>query len=117
MGVEMEDKDLDAIFALARGAGPERPSADLVARVLGDALAEQPSRFAVKVAPERGLLAKLFAALGGMRLVAGLGAAAFVGLGMGYIDPLGVMGGSSAAFAGEYELIPIAEPFFDEGAN
>ena len=117
MGVEMEDKDLDAIFALAQAAGPQRPSEDLMARVLADALAEQPSRFAVKAAPEAGLWARVFAAFGGLRLVAGVAAAAFIGLGLGYLDPLGVMGGSSAAFAGEFELIPIAEPFFDEGVN
>jgi len=80
---------IDQIFAAAREDKQSRPSDALMARVLADAYALQP---AVVVMPPdplpgwRGTLAAAIAALGGFRVVSGLGTVAVVGLFIGYAD-------------------------------
>jgi hypothetical protein len=84
--------DLDDLFAQARSAGPV-PSEALMARVLADALAEQPKPVvAVPVAVVRpeGLWSRLAALFGGAGALAGIGSAAAAGLFIGYVQPSGL---------------------------
>lgn len=83
------DADLDALFDQAR-AQPPQPDAAFMARVLGDAYAQQPAPVAVVPVRARvrpGLWARLAAALGGALAVAGIGSAAMAGLVIGYAQP------------------------------
>lgn len=91
---EMNDKhNLDDFFQAAQQA--QAPASEaLMARVLQDALVVQAENAAQDVTPERagrtGLLAGLFAALGGWPAVAGLGTAAVAGLWIGFSPTLGL---------------------------
>ncbi len=94
----MQDRDdLDDLFAAARASRPV-PSEALMARVLADALAEQP-RPAVAAAPvvvvprlvpRLGLWSRLAAVFGGPGALAGIGSAAAAGLFIGYVQPSGL---------------------------
>ena len=124
---ERRDDGLEAFFAAAR-AEPEPASEALMARVLGDALAQQ-RRTAPAAAPRGavragrpGLLAGLFVSLGGWPAVAGLGTAAVVGLWIGFSPALGVGQAMSDALvsgaAGDLHLVDYATGFefaFEEG--
>lgn len=90
-----DDKDDDAtltpFFDASRAQAPA-PSADLMARVLADARAEQPTTAApVRPArPARGRLATVFDALGGWPAMAGLTAATVAGVWIGVNPPAGM---------------------------
>lgn len=109
------DKMLEALFSEAR-ARPEAPGDGLMARVLGDALAEQAALAAPAAAPatapgpaRRGW--SLWAALGGWPAVGGLATAAVVGLWIGFSPVLGlgdaVSGAVGTARADELTLLDI----------
>lgn len=85
----MMDDDLDDLFAVARGTVPQ-PSAALMARILADAVAEQPrpaTRPVPRLVPVRFSLRALIAALGGMGAMAGLATAAVAGVWIGLTPP------------------------------
>ena len=89
MRAEMEKQDaLDDLFAQARSR-PVAPSDALMARVLADALAEQPKAVVARAAPVArgrwlGGLASVFGGFGGL---AGVGGAAVAGLVLGFVQP------------------------------
>lgn len=87
------DRDLDALFAHARGIRPE-PSPDLLARILADAEATARARPAPPRAapPQRrpGWLPALMDALGGWPALGGLAATAVLGLTLGVAQPTGL---------------------------
>lgn len=85
---------LDDLFAAARAARPA-PSEALMARVLADALAEQPRVAAQAPGPRQrgpGLWARLVWAIGGTGALAGMGTAAVTGLFLGLVQPAGLAG-------------------------
>jgi len=86
---DMNDSDLDNLFAQARLAGP-MPSTDLMARILSDA--EQHQQLAAgfvraAVPPRQGLWASMLAAIGGGAALAGLSTATIAGLWLGMAQP------------------------------
>jgi hypothetical protein len=89
----MQDRDdLDDLFAEAR-ASRSVPSEALTARVLADALAEQPRAAGavfVVAGPRMGLWSRLAALFGGAGALAGIGTAAAAGLFIGYVQPSGL---------------------------
>ena len=125
----MTDTDLDHLFAAAR-AHSLPPGNDLMARVLADALAEQPRAAAgpvpvpvlmpmpIRSAPRRGLWARLAEAVGGRGVLAGLGGAACFGLVIGYADPTALgwlTGGFVPVSVTEVQLLPGTDFFLSEG--
>jgi hypothetical protein len=110
--------DLDDLFATAAGQRMA-PSDALMARVLADAMAEQPR--AVQVQPSRpraaspGLWARLAAVFGGGGALAGIGTAAVAGVVIGFAQPAG-LGTLTEAVWGTpletVELIPSVETLF-----
>ncbi len=81
------EAELGTLFAQARSQPPQADDAFL-ARVLGDAYAEQPTAAAAPRKRARpGLWARLAAAVGGAVAVAGIGTAAMAGLVIGYVQP------------------------------
>jgi hypothetical protein len=123
----MKDDDLDILFAAARAERPE-PSEALMARVLADALANQPAPVRAApapviapAAPQRGPLAALADLFGGFGALAGMGAAAVAGVFIGFVQPDGltalsdavsytVLGGTLESVA----LMPSVDPLFAE---
>ncbi len=102
--------DLDDLFAAARTHAPV-PADALMARVLADAMAEQPRPRAVPVAAIRrvGMVARLAGVFGGAGALAGMGTAAVAGLLIGYVQPsgLGVLGDAVLGAPVEtVELVP-----------
>lgn len=101
--------DLDDLF---QSAGSTAPVADdaFMARVLADALREQPAAPSLAPPPRRhSLWARLAAALGGAAAVAGIGSAAMAGLVIGYVQPDAMvsLAGSIGLSSGEsLELLP-----------
>ena len=104
--MSMSDKDqviggLGAFFDAAR-AHPPAPSAELLARVLSDAEAEQVwiTRRAetARAAPRSGLLEQLYRLLGGWPAMAGLTTAVLAGVWIGTALPEGLSGSSEAAY-------------------
>lgn len=102
----MSDKDQDlgglgAFFDAAR-THPPAPSADLLARVLSDAEAEQVwitrRAQAAAEAPRTGLLEQLYRLLGGWPAMAGLTTAVVAGVWIGTAIPAGVSGSAEAAY-------------------
>jgi hypothetical protein len=85
---EMQDDDLNNLFAQARSRTP-LPSPALMDRVLADALHHQPqpSLLPVRTVARRGLWTRVVRQIGGMPTVAGLCSAAVMGLAIGYTDP------------------------------
>ncbi len=104
------EEKLEALFKQARSA-PEEPDAALLARVLGDALAEQ----AVGAAPARGNAGArrgwgLWAALGGWPAMGGLATAAVAGLWIGFSPTLGVGDAVNTVVAGgEDDVITLVD--------
>lgn len=84
----MNAPDLDDLLTAAQQANRDAPTA-LLARVMDDALANQPAAFAfVRQPPRRpGLWARMTDALGGRLAVTGLGTAALAGLFVGFAQP------------------------------
>jgi hypothetical protein len=120
-GEDGDLKELDQLLARARDLSPAADEAFL-ARVLGDALAEQPRPVSVApvrapVARRRGFWSGLTDVFGGGAL-AGLGSATALGLALGYTDPSAltwVTGGLFSPAGAELELAPAAELFLSEG--
>lgn len=100
---------LDDLFAAAR-AVPPAPSDTLMARVLADALAEQP-RMAMQAPGPRprgpGLWARLVWALGGTGALAGMGTAAVTGLFLGLVQPAGLAGLNEAMLGTPLETVEL----------
>lgn len=86
---KMQDDALDRLFAEA-AANPPAPSANLMDRVLADGLALQPAAPGPKrvlKTPGPGVLAQLAAIFGGPPALAGVTAAALLGIAVGYLNP------------------------------
>lgn len=118
----MQDSDLDGLFAAARADGP-MASGTLLARIEADALAEQARRAApARVVRRPGLWARGLAALGGMRVAAGLFTATLVGVWIGMAQPVALTGIAdqvSMSLSDDtgfdtVELIPSLDPFAAE---
>lgn len=117
----MQDKDLDALLALAANRSPQ-PSEALLDRVLADALAEQQAqarpvaRFAPAPAPA-GFFARLAGFFGGGPMLAGVVSAAVAGVAVGYLNPatLDLLTGGMAASAETLDLFPSADFLTTEG--
>lgn len=77
--------ELDDLWGAARSRRMEA-SDGLMARVLADALAEQPRPVAVS-ARRRGVFAALAEAFGGFGALAGVGGAAVAGVLLGFVQP------------------------------
>jgi hypothetical protein len=117
----MPETGLDDLFAEARAARPV-PSEALMARVLADALAEQPKAVvpAVAVLPagraQTGLWARIVWAFGGVGALAGMGTAAVAGLFIGFVQPVGLAGIEDAMLGTPLEtveLIPSMDALLD----
>lgn len=95
----MKNEDLDGLFADLRTA-PLAPTSDFMARVMADALAEQPqpalSPRAAIATTKQGLWPQILGALGGGVGMAGLGTAMLAGLWVGFAAPAPLAGLSSA---------------------
>lgn len=102
--------DLDDLFAAARADAPA-PSGALMARVLADALAEQPRPvMPVPVAApmRRGrVLSRLAALFGGAGALAGMGTAAVAGLLIGYVQPSGLVAVGDAVLGSPIEVVDL----------
>jgi hypothetical protein len=113
---DMQDKDLDGLFALAARDRPS-PSPALIDRVLADALAAQPQPLGLAPVPAHsGLLARFAAAFGGGPMLAGVFSAAVAGVAMGYLNPASMdmlTGGLTGTET--LELFPSADFLTTEG--
>ncbi|MEY4983318.1 MAG: hypothetical protein RIR62_1584 [Pseudomonadota bacterium] len=121
----MKQEDLDSLFTAARAA-PPAPSDALMARVMADALAQQPARprpaMPQAPAPRQGrgsLWGSLWGALtglfGGAGAVAGMGGAAVAGLFIGLAQPALLVSLSDAYLGGTLDsvaLIPSVDALF-----
>lgn len=112
MRTEPEMTGLDELYAEARRSAVA-PSEAFMARVLADAMAEQPepARIAPRAEPpgRMGLYDWLASLLGGGGVLAGLGAAAAAGMVIGYVQPAPVSAVTEAFLPGgieSVELIP-----------
>ncbi|MBE2274970.1 MAG: hypothetical protein IAE87_01600 [Rhodobacteraceae bacterium] len=126
MSDDRDDFDLDRLLTRA-AAAPAAPSDALMERVLADALALQPKPHAASAPapaaarpavppPRRGFWEALTEAFGGRGVLAGLGAAAVLGLYVGYVDPGGLMADRlMPTETGGLELMPAAELFLTGG--
>lgn len=126
----MQNSDLDDLLGLAARARPA-PSADLMDRVLADALTLQPAPVAsagasagaravtrAQAAARPGWLARLVLVFGGAPALAGVGAAMVMGLAIGYLDPSTLDYLTSAltgADTGTVELFPTTDFLATEG--
>ena len=103
-GPELAEDALDALFAQAR-VTPPRPSDDLQARIVADALAAQ-AAFAEPVAapvPERvGILQRFAATFGGWPALSGMATACVLGVWIGAAPPA---------------FLPDAAQYLDAGAQ
>lgn len=109
----MTGAGLDDLFAEARAARPV-PSEALMARVMAEALAEQPKAVAQPVAaavPQpgagQGLWARLSWAFGGAGALAGMGTAAAAGLYIGFVQPVGLSGIEEAMLGTPLETVEL----------
>lgn len=121
----MKEEDLDSLFTAARAA-PPAPSDALMARVMADALAQQPAppRPAGMQAPApqgRGsqgggsLWGTLTGLFGGAGALAGMGGAAVAGLFIGLAQPALLVSLSDAYLGGTLDsvaLIPSVDALF-----
>ncbi len=78
-----QDQSLEALFVEARLNAPQ-PSDGFMARLMTDAEAAQPRPV---IRQTRGFWSKMFGAIGGAVVVAGMGSAAMAGLVIGYVQP------------------------------
>jgi hypothetical protein len=115
MRTESEMTELDDLFAEARRSAAG-PSDAFMARVLADAMAEQPEPARIAPAPARaapgrvGAFDWLAGLFGGGGVLAGMGAVAAAGLLVGYVQPAPVTAVAGAFLSGTsietVELIP-----------
>jgi hypothetical protein len=117
----MSMDELDRLLDAAR-ATPPQPGPDLMARILAEALAEQPIAAPVPVLrrdrpARRGFWAALAEGFGGPGVLAGLGGAACFGLALGYVDPatLGWLTDGLGGTVSEVQLLPGTDFFLSEG--
>lgn len=120
----MNDRDLDDLFASAQQQ-PVSVSADLMARVLGDADAHQPL---AETRPSRkqqlGFFAGLLAAIGGAGGLAGLSTAALAGVWIGFAQPMALTSVTETFLATQggtettselVDILPGFDDFLSEG--
>lgn len=111
---KMQD-GLEAFFDAARAEAPDVP-ADLLARILADADAEQP-----RPAPRRpSYWRALFVATGGWRGAAGLATAALTGVWIGFSPPQQVQGIAQDIWGEQVSLelldeVPLLDDYLTEG--
>jgi hypothetical protein len=116
----MQDRDLDDLFATARQQ-PMTVSADLMARVLSDAEAEQ--RPLAALSPRKSWtshFAGFLAAVGGVGGLAGLSTAAMAGIWIGFAQPTALTSVTDVFLAGEavaetVDVLPGFDDFLSEG--
>lgn len=117
--------ELDRLLADLAAAPRAAPEA-LMARVLTDAATVQAERQAKQLLPRsqpRGggtsMWQRLAAAVGGGRVVAGLGTAALAGLALGFVQPAPLTGLTAAVWGQQVDisvdLLPAADDFWSEG--
>lgn len=110
MRTKTEMTDLDDLLAEARHSAVA-PSEAFMARVLADAMAEQPgpARIAPRAEPpgRLGIFDWLAGLLGGGGVLAGLGAAAAAGLVIGYVQPAPVTAVTQAFLPGSIESVEL----------
>ena len=109
------DDTLNDLFAQARGT-TSAPSDDLVARVLADAAAMQPTQ-ATSASPRIGLWARLLDVIGGWPAVSGLAAATVAGIWVGVAPPPSVEDMTAQLIGDEISVsLFSADLQLDEGA-
>lgn len=110
----MTEAGLEDLFAEARAARPV-PSEALMARVMAEALAEQPRAVVALAAavPQpgagagQGLWARLSWVFGGAGALAGMGTAAAAGLYIGFVQPVGLSGIEEAMLGTPLETVEL----------
>lgn len=122
MTMTQDDRELDALFAVAREEG-QRPSPALMARILADADALQPGPQGLappaRAVPPRtssGLIGRLLDLIGGPGALAGLVSAAGAGLWLGFVQPTPVTSvaqawGIETASLAEVDLMPSLDTY------
>lgn len=107
----MQDQvDLDKLFGALQADVPQM-SDDLMARILADAMANQPkpaAPVAVVAAPpvvRRGFWAGFAALFGGAGALAGIGSAAVAGLVVGFVQPAGLTSLADAVLGTPLETV------------
>lgn len=121
-GSEMQEQDLDSLFADARALG-SIDSAVLQDRVIADAIRLQPpargSARPPAALPRQGLFNRLAAALGGKAMLAGVGAAAISGVILGFAQPASLTAMTGSLFAeaplDQLDLFPGIDDILIEG--
>ncbi|EEW25662.1 hypothetical protein [Rhodobacter ferrooxidans] len=115
----MDAQDLDDLFAMARADAPDASPA-LMARVLQDALDNQPVPASPRRAPPaKGFWSVLVAAVGGGAGLAGLGSATLAGLFFGLVQPAPLTALTEVLWqdtaVDQVELFPSIDDFLTEG--
>ncbi|MEO0678100.1 MAG: hypothetical protein AAFZ02_11150 [Pseudomonadota bacterium] len=95
---ELSEAELEAFFAASDRAAP-LPSADLFARILADAEAEQARTPEAPQVPARGWAARLADTLGGWAGISGLAGAVATGLIVGIFPPDALLSLTDGLFA------------------
>lgn len=107
--IDLQADLLAATFAAARQSPPE-PSAEFMARILAEGLAQQPPARAVAPVQAHGLgsgggvLAQLLAMLGGWRGIGGMATAALTGVWIGFAG-MGQLGDIAAGYLGTADAL------------
>jgi hypothetical protein len=120
-----KDRDIDRLLSALGSDQPAVPDA-LMARILADAAAVQddmqPPRGAIRpVVPTRRmpLWGRIAAAVGGGKVLAGLGSAAVAGLAFGFVEPAPLTTLASTVLGQSFDisvdLWPLADDFLSEG--
>jgi hypothetical protein len=113
---EMQDSDLDDLFATARREPAAVVSVGLMARVMADAEAHQPrAAKPLAAAPRGGFWRGALSAIGGAGALAGLSTATLAGVWIGFVQPSAVIA-VTEAFGVEGSLIETVDvlPTFDD---
>jgi hypothetical protein len=117
-----KDAELDQLLAGLGAVRPTVPDA-LMARILADAAAVQdvgqPAHAPMVHGPQGSLWARIAAAVGGGKGLAGLGTAALVGIVLGFLQPAPIADLSSTVWGQtvdvSVDLLPDADDFLAEG--
>ncbi|WP_132693181.1 hypothetical protein [Rhodovulum steppense] len=118
---QMNDTEIEALFAAARTDRPE-PSAALLARVMADAMAEAEARAASAPAPRArptgGGLARILGLIGGWPAMGGLATAGLMGVWIGYAAPGGFDAVTATMLGSGYDvsdMMPGLDAYLTEG--
>ncbi len=113
---EMNDSDLDDLFAVAK-RHKTAVSSDLMARVMADADLHMPRPVVPKrvVAPRVGVWSAIVTAIGGAGALAGLSTATLAGVWIGFAQPTAISAVTDVLWTDEavYETVDVL-PAFDD---